>query len=106
MRLLLLLLIAAVAAYYTNPPREKFEAEARAERQAHADIARNDPQAPANPRPISLDDVVGYVKGMMAGQGAYENYYVAGKYTIDMPGVDYLECYGAFTVVKCQTKRR
>jgi hypothetical protein len=103
MRLLLLLLIVAVAAYYTNPPREKFETEARAELQARADIARNDPQA-AQSRGISLDDVVGYVKGMMAGQGAYEDYYVAGKYTVDMPGADYLECYGAFTVVKCQVK--
>ena len=102
MRLLLLVLIIAAAAYYTNPPREKFETEARAELQARADIFRNDPQAASSG--ISLDDVVGYVKGMMAGQGSYENYYLGGKYTIDMPGADYLECYGAFTVVKCQAK--
>jgi hypothetical protein len=102
MRLLSLLLIVAVAAYYTNPPRERYETEASAELQARADIARNDPQAAQ--RGFSLDDVVGYVKGMMAGQGAYEDYYVAGKYTVDMPGADYLECYGAFTVVKCQVK--
>jgi hypothetical protein len=104
MRLLLILIIAAVAAYYTNPPRSKFEAEARAEIQAQAAIARNDPQA-ARPGAVSLDDIVGYVRGMIAGQGSYENYYVAGRYTIDMPGPDYLECYGAFTLVKCQVKR-
>jgi hypothetical protein len=102
MRLLLLMLIVAAAAYYTNPPREKFEAEARAAIQAQA--AQNVSPA-ADDSNISLDDVVGYVKGMMAGQGKYENYYLAGRYTIDMPGADYLECYGAFTVVKCQVKR-
>jgi hypothetical protein len=104
MRLLALLLIAALAAYYTNPPRAKFETEARAEIQAQAEIARRDPQA-ARDGGFSLDDVVGYVRGMMAGQGAYEDYYVAGEYTIDMPGPDYLECYGAFGLVKCQVKR-
>jgi hypothetical protein len=103
MRLVLLLLIIAAAAYYTNPPREKYETQARVELQAQQSIARNDPQA-VQQRGLSLDDVVGYVKGMMVGQGAYENYYVAGKYSIDMPGAQYLECYGAFTVVKCQTK--
>ncbi|MFT3727496.1 MAG: hypothetical protein QM759_06725 [Terricaulis sp.] len=103
MRLLLLLLLIAAAAYYTNPPRAKFETEARVELQAQQEIARNDPAA-AQQRGFSLDQIVGYVRGMMAGQGQYENYYVAGKYTIDMPGADYLECYGAFAMVKCQTK--
>ena len=103
MRLLLLLLIVAVAACYTNPPRAQFETEARAELQAQAEIARNDPQA--RQAGLSLDDMVGYAKGMMAGQGAYENYYVASKYSIDMPGPDFLECYGAFTLVKCQVRR-
>lgn len=102
MRLLLLLLIAAVAAYYTNPPREKFETEARAELQAQAEISRQAGQDPNHG--FSFDDAIAWIHGMMAGQGSYENYYVGGKYTVDIPGQNYLECYGAFTVVKCQVK--
>jgi hypothetical protein len=105
MRLALLLLLAAAAAYYTNPPRAKFEAEARAELQAYQEIARNDPQA-VSQHSISIDDLAGYLKGMLAGQGAYEDYYLGGKYSIDMPGAAYLQCYGAFTMVKCEVKTR
>jgi hypothetical protein len=103
MRLLLLLLIIAAGAYYTNPPRARFETEARLQVQAADEIARQNPEL-APGRGVSLDDLAGYVKGMMAGQGRYENFYVAGRYTIDMPGPDYLECFGAFTLVKCATK--
>ena len=39
---------------------------------------------------------------MAAGQGRYESFFVASKYTVDMPGAAYLECYGAFTLVQCR----
>jgi len=39
---------------------------------------------------------------MMAGQGRYETYYLASKYTLDTPGAAYLECWGAFTIVQCR----
>ena len=97
MRLLLLLLIAGIAAYFTVPTRAQHEAAARAAMQSY----HPDPAA----EHFSLDDVVGYAKGMFAGQGSYQSYYVASRYTLDMPGPEYVECYGAFTIVKCQVKR-
>ena len=100
MRLLLLLLIAGVAAYFTVPARAAHEAEARATLQAN-----HPSEQPGADGGFSLDDVVGFAKGMMAGQGSYQSYYVVSRYTVDMPGADYLECYGAFTIVKCQVRR-
>jgi hypothetical protein len=97
MRLLMVLLIAAVAAYFTVPTRAQHEAQARAAMQAY--------HPGAEAEHFSLDDVVGYAKGMFAGQGSYQNYYVASRYTADMPGPEYVECYGAFTIVRCQVKR-
>jgi alpha-beta hydrolase superfamily lysophospholipase len=59
MRILLVLLIAAIAAYFTVPTRAQHEAEARAA------IQNYHPSAEA--QHFSLDDVVGYAKGMFAG---------------------------------------
>jgi hypothetical protein len=99
MRFLLLLILIGVGAYFTVPAREKHEEAARAflEAQAQEQTASIEQQAPG----ISLDGVVDFVTGMMAGQGRYENYYLASKFTMDMPGNSYVECYGAFTVVRC-----
>jgi hypothetical protein len=97
MRLLLLLIIIGVAAYFTTPTRAAHEEAARA---FLAEQAQLPPEAEQQAG-ISLDSVVDYVTGMFAGQGRYENYYVMSKFTIDMPGASYLECYGAFTVVRC-----
>jgi hypothetical protein len=63
--------------------------------------AQQQTQAAERQAGLSLDSVVDYVTGMIAGQGRYENYYVMSKYTVDMPGASYLECYGAFTMVRC-----
>lgn len=95
MRLLLLLIVAGVAAYFTVPTQAAHEAAARAFLQSYH------PSEGPSDGP-SLDDVVGFVQGFVAGQGRYETFYVVSKYSVDMPGSDYLECYGAFTVVRCQ----
>jgi len=97
MRFLLLLLIAGIAAYFTVPTRAQHEAAARSAIQSY----HPGPEA----EHFSLDDVVGYAKGMFAGQGSYQSYYVVSRYTLDMPGAEYVECLGAFTIVKCQVKR-
>jgi hypothetical protein len=99
MRLLLLLILIGVGAYFTVPTREKHEEAARAflETRAQEQTAAAEQQVPG----LSLDGVVDFVTGMMAGQGRYENLYLASKFTMDMPGNAYLECYGAFTVVRC-----
>jgi len=103
-RLLLLLILAGVGAYFTVPTREAHEAAARAylEQQAGAPAAADaGEQAPQESAPFSLDSVVDFVTGMVAGQGRYESYYLASKYTLDLPGANYLECYGAYTLVRC-----
>lgn len=94
MRLLLLLLIVGVAAYFTVPTRDAHEEAARAFLQGHE-------PGESSGDGLSLEELVGYAKGMLAGQGRYENYYLLSKYTVDMPGAAYLECYGAFTLVRC-----
>ena len=99
MRMLLLLILIGAAAYFTAPTRETQEAAARAFLEADAQQQTSEAQAQAG---ISLDSVVDFVTGMVAGQGRYETFYLASKYSIDMPGAAYLECYGAFTLVQCR----
>lgn len=94
MRLLLLLLIAAAVAYFTVPTREAHEEAARAFLQSHQPAA-------ATESALSVEQLVGYAKGLLAGQGRYENYYVLSRYSVDMPGAAYLECYGVYTLVRC-----
>ncbi len=96
MRILLLLILAGVAAYFTVPAREAHEEAARAFLEGRA------PGEARGEGGITLDSVIGYVKGMLAGEGRYENYYLASKFTLDTPGAAYVECWGAFTWVKCQ----
>lgn len=95
MRLLLLLILIGAAAYLTVPTRAAHEEAARAFLQGH------EPGQEQADDGLSLEDVIGYAKGMFAGQGRYENFYVVSKYSVDMPGASYLECYGAFTMVRC-----
>lgn len=99
MRILLLLLLAGAAAYFTVPTRAVHEEAARVflEARAQEQTGAIEQQLPG----VSLDGVVDFVTGMVAGEGRYESFYVVSKYTVDMPGSAYLECYGAFTLVRC-----
>ena len=99
MRMLLLLILIGAAAYFTVPARETHEAAARAFMEAEAQEQTGETPAEAG---ISLDGIVDFVTGFVAGQGRYENYYVASKFSVDMPGAAYLECWGAFTQVQCR----
>jgi len=92
MRFLLILLLLGGVAFYTVPTQEAHETEARAFLQNY----QTNEQAA-----FSIDQIAAYVQGMIAGGGRYENFYVASKYAVDLPGAAYLECYGAFTVVRC-----
>ncbi|MCR6646195.1 MAG: hypothetical protein NVV62_17595 [Terricaulis sp.] len=96
MRLLLLLIIAGVAAYFTVPQR------AAHEEAAAAFLEGREPGEARGAGGVTLDSVIGYVKGMLAGEGRYENYYLASKFTLDTPGAAYVECWGAFTQVQCR----
>jgi hypothetical protein len=99
MRLLLLLILIGAAAYFTVPTREAHETAARAflEARTEEQAAGVEAQLPG----MSLDGVVDFFTGMVAGQGRYETFYVASKFTADLPGSAFVECYGAFTVVRC-----
>lgn len=99
MRFLLLLIILGAAAYFTVPAREAHEEAARAFMESQAQEQTSEVQAQTG---ISLDSALDFFTGMMAGQGRYETYYVASKFTVDMPGAAYLECWGAFTQVQCR----
>jgi hypothetical protein len=97
--MLLLLILIGAAAYFTVPARETQEAAASAFMQAQAQQQTSQAQQQAG---VSLDGIVDFVTGMIAGQGRYESYYVASKFTVDMPGAAYVECWGAFTQVQCR----
>ncbi len=99
MRLLLLLILAGVGAYFTVPTQAQHEEAAQA-------YLREQAGAPASEgggerSGFSLDSVVDFVTGMVAGAGRYESFYLVSKYTLDLPGANYLECYGAYTLVRC-----
>lgn len=94
MRLLLLLILIGVGAYFTVPTRQAHESAAQ-------EFLQNYVPAEAANVPW-LDNLISSAKGMIAGQGRYETFYVFSKFTMDTPGAAYVECYGAFTMVRCQ----
>lgn len=98
MRLLLLLILAGVGAYFTVPTQAQHEEAARAYLQGRSEVSPDEGAQGG----FSLDSVVDFVTGMIAGAGRYENLYLVSKYTLDLPGSNYLECYGAYTFVRCQ----
>ena len=99
MRVLLLLLLAGVGAYLTVPTRDAHEQALRAfmENAAQENTAEVESKTG-----LSLDGIVDFATGMIAGQGRYENYVLASKFTVDAPGSAYMECWGAFTLVQCR----
>lgn len=99
MRILLLLILACVGAYFTVPPRDAHEGALRTFMAAQA---QDNTEALKQHTVISLDSVVDFATGMIAGQGRYENYFLASKFTVDAPGSAYVECWGAFTLVQCR----
>jgi hypothetical protein len=99
MRILLLLIVIGVGAYFTVPARDAHETAARA---FMATETRQQTDEVKQQTGISLDSVVDFATGFIAGQGRYDNYYLASKFTADMPGAAYVECWGAFTFVQCR----
>jgi hypothetical protein len=98
-RLLLLLILVGAAAYVTVPTRSAHEETARAFLEADAQPETEQGQRQSG---VSLDSIVDFATGFIAGQGRYENYYVASKFTADLPAAAYLECWGAFALVQCR----
>lgn len=96
LRLLFLAFMAGVAAYFTVPDRAAHEAKASELLESY--------EPPVNGAGLSLDDIVGYVRGMMVGQGRYESRMLYSKYSVDLPGASYVECLGAFMLVRCEVR--
>ena len=98
MRILLLLILAGVGAYFTVPTRAVHEEALRSFMEAQT---QENTEA-VKQTGISLDSLVDFAAGMIAGQGRYETYGLASKFTVDAPGSAYVECWGAFTLVQCR----
>ena len=83
--ILLLIIIAGVAGYFTRPD----EAAMRQQ----ADTVLSDPQ--------SISEGFESLGATVAGERAYDNYYVASRYTVTLSGNPVVQCWGAFQQVKC-----
>jgi len=82
---LLLLVIAGVAGYFTRP-------EEPAMREA-AEAVLSDPQ--------NISQGLEGIGAAIAGDRAYNNYYVAAKYAVTLDSRTLVECWGAFQQVQC-----
>jgi hypothetical protein len=83
--ILLLIVIAGVAGFFTRPD----EAAMR----AAADAVLDEPQ--------NISEGLESIGAAIAGERAYDNYYVAARYTITLDGDPVVQCWGAFTQVRC-----
>lgn len=83
--ILLLLVIAGIAGYFTRPD----EAAMR----TSADAVLSDPQ--------NVTEGFESLGASLAGERAYNNYYVAAKYDVTLDGQPVVNCWGAFTQVQC-----
>ena len=83
---LLLLIVAAVGGYFTRPD----EATMR----HAADAVLSDPS--------NISQGLESIGATVAGDRAYDNYYVASKYTVSLEGNPVVTCWGAFQQTKCE----
>jgi hypothetical protein len=82
---LLLLIVAAVGGYFTRPD----EATMR----HAADAVLSDP--------ANISQGLESIGATVAGDRAYDNYYVASKYTVSLDNSPVVQCWGAFQQVTC-----
>jgi hypothetical protein len=83
--ILVLLVIAGVAGYFTKPAEPAMREAANA--------VLNDPQ--------NLTQGLEGLGATLAGDRAYNDYYVAAKYSVTLDQRALVECWGAFTQVRC-----
>jgi len=91
LRILLLLVIVGVAAYFTNPKAPAYETPARDALQAAAS---------ADLEQLDIGGVIGNSAAQLSS-GEYETFYVASKYSMPTAADARVECWGAFTFVRC-----
>lgn len=90
--ILLLVIIAAVAAYFTKPDAAAHRAAAEqaletAQSQAAADV--------------NLGEMLSLGVASLMQSGVYEDFYLASKYSVRVREQPFIECWGAFTQVRC-----
>jgi hypothetical protein len=90
--ILLLVIIAAVAAYFTKPDAAAHRAAAEATMQAAQNEAASD---------VNLGDMLELGVASLMQSGVYEDMYLASKYTVRVREQPFIECWGAFTQVRC-----
>jgi hypothetical protein len=87
---LLLLVIAGVAAFFTRPDEAKMRESAEA--------VLSEPQ--------NITEGLESVGAAIAGDRAYDNYYLASRYRVTLDNQPVVECWGAFTQVQCNRTER
>ncbi|MDX2276752.1 MAG: hypothetical protein NW206_14985 [Hyphomonadaceae bacterium] len=92
LRLIGLLVVVAAAAYFTNPTADAHRTAANEVLRAQADEAANN---------FDLGGLIQSGAAALTQQGTYETFYVGSKYTVEAAGEPYIECWGAFTQVRC-----
>lgn len=91
LRLLGLLVVVAAAGFFTNPDPAKMAAAADAKLKGVTEAAAENA------------DLGGTLGGIVAqaGDGKYDNFYVASHYAKPAGEKPLVECWGAFTVTNC-----
>lgn len=92
LRLIGLLVVVGVAAYFTNPTADTHRAKANEVLRAQADAAADN---------LDIGGLIETGAASLTQQGDYQSFYVGSKYSVEVGGNPYVECYGAFTQVMC-----
>lgn len=83
--LLLVAVLGGVGGYFTRPEETQMR--------AGADAVLQDPR--------NISETIEGAGAQLLGDRIYSNYYVASKYTVSLGDNPVVECWGAFTQVKC-----
>ena len=83
--ILFVLIVAGVAGYFTRPEEPAMREAANAVLSEPGDISEG------------LEGI----GAAIAGQRVYSNYYVGARYSVALDGRTLVDCWGAFTQVRC-----
>jgi hypothetical protein len=86
----LLIVVAGVAAFFTRPDEAKMRESAEA--------VLSDPQ--------NISEGLESLGASIAGNRAYDNYYLAARYRVTLDNEPVVDCWGAFTQVQCNRAER
>lgn len=108
--LFLLLILAGVAGYFTKPTEAQHRQAAQAIFAQAPGAAEALSQSDAQERAIAEGDLDALIESSIARidgaasadyTDAFEDYYIASRYTISLDGRAIADCWGAFTQVRC-----